>query len=72
MIRVLLDRDNLGELNSQVPMEVFMNYIAGAWLGLITWWLENEMPYPAERIAGMFQRMVVQGAPEALGIVSQM
>jgi AcrR family transcriptional regulator len=71
MIRVLLKRDNLVDLNSQVPMEVFMNYIAGAWLGLITWWLENEMPYPAERIAGMFQRMVVQGAPEALGFPLQ-
>jgi len=71
MARVLLERDELGALNSQVPMDVFMNYIAGAWLGLITWWLENEMPYPAEQIAGMFQRMVVQGAPEALGIPSQ-
>lgn len=71
MIRVLLERYNLRELNSQVPMEVFMNYIAGAWLGLITWWLENDLPYPAEQIAGMFQRMVVQGAPEALGIQLQ-
>jgi AcrR family transcriptional regulator len=71
MARVLLERDELGALNSQVPMDVFMNYIAGAWLGLITWWLENEMPYPAEQIAGMFQRMVVQGAPEALGIPPQ-
>ena len=68
MARVLLERDELGALNSQVPMDVFMNYIAGAWLGLITWWLENEMPYPAEQIAGMFQRMVVQGAPDALGL----
>lgn len=68
MMRVLLARDNLGELSTQVPMEVFLNYIAGAWLGLITWWLENEMPYPADQIAGMFQRMVIQGAPEALGI----
>ena len=71
MIRVLLERDKLAELNLQVPMEVFMNYIAGAWLGLITWWLENEMPLPAEQIAGMFQRMVVQGAPEALGLPLQ-
>jgi hypothetical protein len=37
----------------------------------ITWWLENERPYPAEQIAGMFQRMVVQGVPDALGIPSK-
>jgi AcrR family transcriptional regulator len=72
MAGVLLERNELGALNSQVPMDVFMNYIAGAWLGLITWWLENDMPYPAEVIAGMFQRIVVQGAPEALGVVSQL
>jgi AcrR family transcriptional regulator len=72
MIGVLLERDKLGGLNPQVPMEVFMNYLAGAWLGLITWWLENEMPYSAEQIAGMFQRMVMRGAPDVLGVVSQM
>jgi AcrR family transcriptional regulator len=66
MIRVLLERDKLGEINPQVPMDVFMNYLAGAWLGLITWWLENEMPYSAEQIAGMFQRMVVRGAREVV------
>jgi len=66
MIRVLLEREKLVELNSQVPMEVFMNYLAGAWLGLITWWLENGMPYSAEQIAGMFQRMVMRGAREVL------
>ena len=71
MIRVLLERDKLMELNPQVPMDVFMNYLAGAWLGLITWWLENEMPFPAEQIAGMFQRMVMCGAPDVLGVGSQ-
>ena len=72
MIRVLLERDKLMELNPHVPMEVFLNYLAGAWLGLITWWLENEMPYPAEQIAGMFQRIVMRGAPDVLGVGSQM
>jgi AcrR family transcriptional regulator len=71
MIQVLLGREKLGELNPQVPLEVFMNYLAGAWLGLITWWLESEMPYPAEQIAGMFQRMVMRGAREVLGIPLQ-
>jgi hypothetical protein len=48
--------DKLGELNPQVPMDVFMGSLAGAWLGLITWWLKNEMLYLAKQIAGMFQR----------------
>lgn len=68
MFGVLLEEDQLAALSPQVPMPVFINYIAGAWEGLITWWLENDMPYPAEQIALMFQRMVMLGAAQVLGI----
>lgn len=68
MFGVLLEEDQLAALNPQVPLQVFMNYIAGAWEGLITWWLENEMPCSADEIALMFQRLIMQGAPEVLGI----
>lgn len=69
MIRVLLGKERLANLNPQVPLEVFVNYLAGSWLGLITWWLENDMPYPEEQMALMFQRMVMRGAPQVLGVL---
>jgi AcrR family transcriptional regulator len=33
----------------RIPLEVITNYFAGAQIGLISWWLANDMPYtPAE------------------------
>jgi AcrR family transcriptional regulator len=45
-----------------VPLEVLANYIAGAELALISWWLEQGRPYPAEHMAVMAQRLVLNGA----------
>ncbi len=68
MLHVLLEKDRLATINPQVPMEIFLNYLAGSWLGLITWWLENDMPYSAADMALMFQKLIRLGAAEALGI----
>lgn len=50
-----------------VPLEVLANYIAGTELALITWWLEHHRPYPAEQMAVMAQRLVLNGA---LGVLN--
>jgi AcrR family transcriptional regulator len=52
----------------RVPMDVFGNYLAGALLGTLTWWLENDMPYPPEQAAGVFQQVFFLGALYALGV----
>lgn len=44
-----------------VPADVLANYIAGAEVALIQWWLESEMPYPPEVMADMAQRMLLHG-----------
>lgn len=63
----LADRNNL-VLHPQVPMEVFLNSLAGAWIGLVTWWLEEDMPYPPEEMARMYQRMFLRSTREVLGL----
>jgi AcrR family transcriptional regulator len=45
-----------------VPAEVLANYIAGAEVALIQWWLESDMPYSAREMAGMAQQMLLYGA----------
>jgi hypothetical protein len=70
MIPVFLEKEELA-INPQVPMEVFLNYLAGSWLGLITWWLENELPYPPEQMAMMFQKMFMRGARDVMGVSAQ-
>jgi AcrR family transcriptional regulator len=55
-------------LNPTVPMEVFSNYFAGSLMGLITWWLEADRPYPAEEMTRMFQILFFPGARDVLGL----
>ncbi len=45
-----------------IPAEVLANYLAGAELALITWWLENEMPYSATQMAEYAHRLMLTGA----------
>ena len=69
IIQVMLEKERLA-INPQLPLEVFMNYLAASWLGLITWWLEKEMPYTPEQMATMFQMMFIRGARDVLGVTS--
>ncbi len=49
------------------PLPVLSNYLAGALLNLTQWWFDNEMPYPPERMAEIFQGLVMPGLWAALG-----
>jgi len=45
-----------------VPLDVLANYFAGSLLSLVTWWLENGMPYPPEQMARIFRQLFFEGA----------
>ncbi len=51
-----------------VPPEVFANFFAGAFQGVLTWWLENDLPYPPTEIAALFQKILYDGASRVLGL----
>jgi AcrR family transcriptional regulator len=44
-----------------VPLTVLSQYLAGAFLNLLKWWLEAEMPYTSEQIDEMFQQLALPG-----------
>ena len=50
-----------------VPPPVIANYLAGTLLTLLTWWLDNNMPYPPERMDEMFQELAMPGVWAVLG-----
>ncbi len=52
----------------QVPLDVIANYYAGSVMGLVSWWLENDMPYPPARMAEYFQRLFIPGLMQVLGL----
>jgi AcrR family transcriptional regulator len=43
------------------PLEALTNYIAGAEIGLIRWWLESGMEQSPQEMARMFERICVDG-----------
>lgn len=59
----------MGELPSgPVPIEMVLQFIASAYVGIIQWWLERDMPYSPEEIASLFVTLYNMTPFQALGI----
>jgi len=40
-----------------IPIEVRAGFLASSLLALLTWWLDNDMPYPPEAMDEMYQEL---------------
>jgi AcrR family transcriptional regulator len=49
----------------QVPKDVLANFIAGAEISLIAWWLKVGQQYSADDMAHMVHRLILNGAKDA-------
>ena len=58
------------EIRFEIPVEVIANFYAGSLLGLISWWLDNDMPFTPELMTLFSQRLFFLGLFDALGIDS--
>lgn len=45
----------------QVQLEAAMQFVVGACMGILIWWLDNDVPYSAEEIHSIFRRLANQG-----------
>lgn len=52
----------------EVPVEIITHYVVSALLSLLTWWLDNDLPYTAEQMAQMFERLTRPAVAAALGV----
>jgi hypothetical protein len=52
--------------DSPMPIDLVANYLVGAVLQLLDWWLANDMPYSVEEMETMFLKLIRQGLPTAL------
>jgi AcrR family transcriptional regulator len=57
-----------GKPRPRVPVAILSNYLASEMLGLLRWWLDQNMPYTAERMDEMFHQLVAPGFRAALGV----
>jgi len=53
-----------------VPPRVMVTYLVGALLALLTWWLDDDMPYPPEQMDQLFRQLTTPGVAAVLGKTS--
>ncbi len=51
----------LAQKKESLPAEILTQYIVSAFIGLLTWWLDNESPYTAEQMNAFFRQLVEPG-----------
>jgi AcrR family transcriptional regulator len=56
------------ESQGRVPLEIVAEYAAGSIIGLINWWLENDMPISPEEVAHQTLLLTAYGAYWSSGI----
>ena len=44
---------------SRVPLEVAAQHFIGSLMRLLEWWLENDQPYPPERMGEIYQDLIL-------------
>jgi AcrR family transcriptional regulator len=61
-------RAAFAEADSTIPLDVLANYLAGAQIALVHWWLEKRQPHTPENLAQTFQRLQRAAIREAFGL----
>jgi AcrR family transcriptional regulator len=56
--------------NVPISLEIAANFIGSAYLGVIIWWLDNDMPYSSKYMADQLRRLATQGVQRSLGLPS--
>lgn len=54
------------ERTPSVPLPIMANHIAGSFMMLVQWWLDNELPYSPERMDEMFRQLVMPNVAAVL------
>ena len=61
-------RAAFAEAKSRLPLDVLANYLAGAQIALMQWWLEKRRPHTPEILAQTFHRLQRAAIREAFGL----
>jgi AcrR family transcriptional regulator len=50
-----------------LPLEVFERFLVSSFTGLLTWWLDGDLPYPAERMNEYYRELTEPAVRMMLG-----
>ncbi len=56
---------NLHE-QTTIPIPIMANYLASEIFAQLKWWLDNDMPYPPERMDEIFHQLIMSGVKSVL------
>lgn len=66
VIMARLDEALAKEQLPAIPIPILSNYLAGTFMVLLRWWLDNKVPLPPERLHDIFQQLALPGIQRAL------
>ncbi|MBO0992961.1 TetR-like C-terminal domain-containing protein [Bacillus sp. SD088] len=52
----------------EIPKELFIHYVAHGYVGVISYWLENDMQYSSEYMAEKLSQMTIKGPFSVAGL----
>lgn len=56
------------ENNIPVRLDALVHYLVSAFLALLVWWLDNDLPYSAEQMNEIFKQLTMPGFMGVLGL----
>jgi len=63
-----LDLKALGVKSAPEQRDLAVEYIAGAFMAVLTWWLDRGAKLPPQEVDGIFRRLMLQGLAAELGL----
>ena len=64
-------REVFTESDSAIPFDLLANYLAGAQIALLHWWLEKHQPYTPTQLAQTFHRLQRAAIRDAFGLSAE-
>jgi hypothetical protein len=58
-------------LNAFEQFDLLAHFIASSYLSLLTWWLNNELPYTPEHMDRLFQQLVIPGVHQIIDLSAE-
>jgi AcrR family transcriptional regulator len=60
-LRKHLESQWAGQKNEIVPLNILAHYLVSSFMTLLIWWLDNDLPYSAERMDKMYRQLAKPG-----------
>ena len=63
----VLDLKAMGFVRPSEQRELAAQFVAGAFMSVLTWWLDRGAKLPPQEVDGIFRRLMIQGLAAELG-----